>query len=91
MFAHANAPRPEAGPGVPSKIRETLMRGMAISPDDRPASAGEFAAELERAAGASSVATTERLTAPTRDRLNARRLFLAAGIAGLWLSQRRSC
>ena len=83
MFAHANAPRPEAGPGVPSKIRETLMRGMAISPDDRPASAGEFAAELERAAGASSVATTERLTAPTRDRLRARRMFLAAGIAGL--------
>jgi streptogramin lyase/predicted Ser/Thr protein kinase len=83
MFAHANAPRPEAGPSVPSKIRETLTRGMAISPDDRPASAGEFAADLERAAGASSVATTERLTAPTRDRLNARRLFLVAGLAGL--------
>ena len=83
MFAHANAPRPEAGPGVPSKIRETLTRGMAISPDDRPASAGEFAAELERAAGTSSVATTERLTTPTRDRLRARRLLLVAGLAGL--------
>ena len=83
MFAHANAPRPEAGPGVPSKVRETLTRGMAINPDDRPASAGEFAAELERAAGASSVATTERLTAPAQDRLGARRLFLAAGLAGL--------
>jgi DNA-binding beta-propeller fold protein YncE/predicted Ser/Thr protein kinase len=83
MFAHANAPRPEAGRDVPSKVREVLRRGMAIDPDDRPLSAGEFAAELERAAGASSVATTERLSLPERDRRGARLLSVVAGIAGL--------
>ena len=80
MFAHANAPRPDAGPDIPSKVREVLRRGMAVDPGDRPASAGEFAAELERAAGASSVATTERLTKPGAGRVP--RTLVAAGVAG---------
>lgn len=80
MFAHANAPRPDAGPQIPSKVREALKRGMAVDPGERPASAGELAAELERAAGASSIATTERLA--VADRRGARRLFVVAGVAG---------
>ncbi len=68
MFAHANASRPDPGPEVPSKVREVLKRGMAVKPDHRPASAGEFAAELERAAGSASVARTERLAKPGRTR-----------------------
>jgi YVTN family beta-propeller protein len=83
MFAHANASRPDPGPDVPSKVREVLKRGMAVNPVDRPGSAGEFASELERAAGASSVATTERLSLPDRDRRGAQRLFAVAGVAGL--------
>ena len=49
-------------------MREVLKRGMAVKPDDRPVSAGEFAAELERAAGSASVARTERLARPGRAR-----------------------
>jgi streptogramin lyase len=82
MFAHANAPRPDPGPGVPSKVREVLARGMSVKPDDRPGSAGEFAAELERAAGAASVARTERLAQPGRTKRR-RRVIVGAGLAAL--------
>jgi DNA-binding beta-propeller fold protein YncE/tRNA A-37 threonylcarbamoyl transferase component Bud32 len=68
MFAHANAPRPGAIPGLPSKVTEVLAGGMAVQPDGRPSSAGEFAADLERAAGAASVAPTLDLERPTRRR-----------------------
>jgi DNA-binding beta-propeller fold protein YncE len=83
MFAHANAPRPDGPPDMPSKVREVLKRGMAIDPAARPASAGEFASELERAAGISTAATTERLSLPQRGRRRARLQFAVAGVAGL--------
>jgi DNA-binding beta-propeller fold protein YncE/tRNA A-37 threonylcarbamoyl transferase component Bud32 len=67
MFAHANAARPQPE-GLPSKVAETLAAGMAVRPDDRPGSAGEFAAELERAAGKAAVAPTLSLERPRRRR-----------------------
>ena len=67
MFAHANAPRP-LPEGMPSKVAETLVDGMAVRPSDRPESAGEFARELERAAGEAGVAPTLSLERPTRRR-----------------------
>jgi YVTN family beta-propeller protein len=88
MFAHANAPRP-APEGMPSGVVAALARGMAVQPSDRPGSAGEFAAELERAAGAASVAPTLDFERPARTR--ARWLVpatigaLAAAVAALLL------
>jgi DNA-binding beta-propeller fold protein YncE/tRNA A-37 threonylcarbamoyl transferase component Bud32 len=68
MFAHANAPRP-LPEGMPSKVAETLVAGMAVRPSDRPESAGEFARELERAAGEAGVAPTLSLERPGARRL----------------------
>ena len=66
MFAHANAPRPSLGPGMPSKLNDALARGMAVRPDERTATAGDLADDLEAAAGAASVAPTQRLDKPER-------------------------
>ncbi|MFC6934299.1 serine/threonine-protein kinase [Actinomadura yumaensis] len=48
--AHLRAPVPVED--VPEPLRDLVARGMAKRPDDRPAGAAAFAADLERAAGA---------------------------------------
>jgi eukaryotic-like serine/threonine-protein kinase len=66
----------DAWPGAPTRAAEVLKRGMALEPEDRPASAGEFAGEL---AAALEGAPEER-TAKTR-RLGRRRPKDAAAAA----------
>jgi hypothetical protein len=39
----------DAWPGAPEEVARVLQRGMALKPEDRPASAGEFAGELAEA------------------------------------------
>jgi serine/threonine-protein kinase len=39
----------DAWPGAPDEVARVLQRGMALRPEDRPASAGEFASELSDA------------------------------------------
>ena len=52
----------DAWPSAPKAAAEVLRRGMALEPEDRPASAGEFARELATALEA----PPEDLTAKTR-------------------------
>jgi outer membrane protein assembly factor BamB len=55
LYAHLNDPRPRASertPGLSPAIDPVLQRAMAKDPEERYASAGEFAAALERAVGA---------------------------------------
>jgi eukaryotic-like serine/threonine-protein kinase len=66
----------EAWPGAPAAAAKVLKRGMAQEPEDRPASAGDFARELV----AALEAAPEQKTAKTR-RLGRRRVA-AAGAAG---------
>jgi tetratricopeptide (TPR) repeat protein len=53
-------------PNAPPTAVEALMRGMARDPEDRPASAGALARDLERALGSKPAAEeeTEEATAP---------------------------
>jgi len=64
----------DAWPGAPKAAAEVLKRGMALEPEDRPASAGEFAGEL----AAALEGAPEDKTAKTR-RLGRRR---SKGVAG---------
>jgi serine/threonine-protein kinase len=68
----------EAWPGAPKAAAGVLKRGMAQDPDDRPASAGEFAAEL----AAALEAPPEEKTAKTRLLGGRRSKAAAAGAAG---------
>jgi len=80
MFAHANAPRPLPD-GLPSKVAETLVDGMAVRPSDRPESAGAFARELERAAGEAGIAPTLSLERPGVRRVRSWPLATAVVVA----------
>ena len=67
----------EAWPSAPPAAAQVLKRGMAHDPDDRPASAGEFAREL-----AEALKDEPTKTAPTRRfRGTGRRRAAAAGAA----------
>jgi serine/threonine-protein kinase len=79
-IAHSMAMEPppdvrEAWPKAPPVVAAVLQRGMALEPEDRPASAGELAREL-----ADALDDEPEKTAPTR-RLR-RRGAAAAGAAG---------
>jgi eukaryotic-like serine/threonine-protein kinase len=69
----------EAWPSAPPAAAKVLKRGMALDPEDRPASAGEFARELAGALDGSGAPETARgqKTAKTR-RLGGRRSKRAA-------------
>src|SRR4051812_17768168 len=69
----------DAWPNAPRQAAEVLKRGMALDPDDRPESAGEFAREL-----AEALKDDPTETAPTRGlfRTRRRRAAAAAGAAG---------
>jgi YVTN family beta-propeller protein len=57
LFAHPNAPRPRASATaleLPGAVDEVMARAMAIAPEDRYETGGEFSAALERALGVSS-------------------------------------
>jgi DNA-binding beta-propeller fold protein YncE len=74
MYAHVHAPRPLPSalvPGLPAAADEAISEAMAIDPDRRPPSAGEFADRLERALAGFHEATTDRIR---RRRGAARRL-----------------
>ena len=68
LFAHSHAPRPrpsEVAPGFPRALDDVIARAMAVRPEDRYASAGELAADLERvAAGAEAGAPARFPEAP---------------------------
>jgi eukaryotic-like serine/threonine-protein kinase len=66
----------EAWPSAPPAAAKVLKRGMALDPEDRPASAGEFAREL----AAALEDRPQEKTARTR-RLGGRRSKRAAGAA----------
>lgn len=54
LFAHANAPRPrptETDPSLPSEVDAVIVKAMATDSGDRYSSAGDFAADLDRALG----------------------------------------
>ena len=68
----------DAWPSAPPEAAKALKRGMAFDPEDRPASAGEFARELAGALDAAGA--PEEKTAKTR-RLGGRRSKRAAGAA----------
>lgn len=63
-------PRPAPGePGGDAALFEALRRGLAVDPEERPASASALAASLEPAAGPGAAPTTRRrlrTTAPRR-------------------------
>lgn len=81
MFAHANAPRPAlVAPDVPPAVGRALARAMSIRPEERHATAGELAAELDRLAGDASRDTTASLKRRTAARRPGRWLALA-GVA----------
>jgi serine/threonine-protein kinase len=73
----------DAWPGAPPEAAKALKRGMALDPEDRPASAGEFAHELARALEAPAAPETARgqKTAKTRRLGRGRRPKRAAGAA----------
>jgi eukaryotic-like serine/threonine-protein kinase len=73
----------EAWPSAPPEAARALMRGMALDPEDRPASAGEFARELAGALDAAGAPETarEQRTAKTRHLGGGRRSKRAAGAA----------
>src|SRR4051794_22569515 len=71
-IAHAvvSGPPPDlrtAWPGAPDGVAEVLRRGMAFDPADRPASATEFVAELERALEPAPTARTAALPSTRRE------------------------
>jgi len=73
----------EAWPNAPAAAAKALKRGMAFDPEDRPASAGEFARELAGAldaAGAPETASRQK-TAKTRRLGGGRRSKRAAAAA----------
>jgi eukaryotic-like serine/threonine-protein kinase len=73
----------EAWPSAPPEAAKALKRGMALDPEDRPASAGEFARELAgvlEAPGAPETARRQK-TAKTRRLGGGRRSRRAAGAA----------
>ena len=74
----------DAWPGAPPEAARALKRGMAFDPEDRPASAGEFARELAGALEAAGAPETTRRqkTAKTRRLGGGRRSKRAAGAAG---------
>jgi serine/threonine-protein kinase len=73
----------DAWPSAPPEAAKALKRGMAFDPEDRPASAGEFARELAGALDASGAPATarEQKTAKTRRLGGGRRSKRAAGVA----------
>ena len=73
----------DAWPGAPPEAAKALKRGMALDPEDRPASAGEFARELAGALDAAGAPETahEQRTAKTRRLGGGRRSKRAAGAA----------
>jgi eukaryotic-like serine/threonine-protein kinase len=73
----------DAWPSAPPEAAKALKRGMALDPEDRPASAGEFARELAGALEAPAARETERRqkTAKTRRLGGGRRSKRAAGAA----------
>ena len=78
QIAHAIASGPapdllEHWPSAPPAAAKTLRKGMARDPDDRHSSAGELAAELERALTDPAVEPTRPLGAATRTPRFARR------------------
>ena len=83
MFAQAHAERPRLSvPGVPRAAGDALARAMAVRPEERHASAGELAAELERLAGDAARATTSSLRErPKAARRRRRPLAALAGLA----------
>jgi eukaryotic-like serine/threonine-protein kinase len=71
----------EAWPRAPAAAAKVLKRGMALKPEDRPASAGELARELEDALEHDGQTTKPTRRAPTR-RFRRRGAAAAAGAAG---------
>jgi eukaryotic-like serine/threonine-protein kinase len=73
----------EAWPSAPPEAAKALKSGMALDPEDRPASAGEFARELAGALEAPAAPETARgqKTAKTRRLGGGRRSKRAAGAA----------
>jgi serine/threonine-protein kinase len=74
----------DARPTAPPEAAKALKRGMALDPEDRPASAGEFARELAGALDAAGAPETTRQqkTAKTRRLGGGRRSKRAAGAVG---------
>jgi serine/threonine-protein kinase len=86
LAAHGNESRPRASdrsPALGSGIDDTLARGMAVDPDDRPATAGALVTGLERGLQTGSEAETRPLPATRhpRGRWLIAAAFAAAGIA----------
>jgi DNA-binding beta-propeller fold protein YncE len=90
MYAHVHAPRPRASalvPGLAPAVDEAIAGALAVDPDRRPRSAGEFAAALEAATAGLHEARTERLRRRPRPRPAAparrRRRLLATAVAAV--------
>src|SRR4051794_23007166 len=77
MYAHVRAQRPRASavvPALPAAADEAIAEALAVDPERRPASAGEFADRLERALAGFHEATTDRIARRRRrsDRAHSR-------------------
>jgi serine/threonine-protein kinase len=90
MYAHVHAQRPRASavvPALPASADEAIAEALAVDPERRPPSAGEFADRLGRALAGFHEATTDRIGrrrgAADRRRRRAprRRLWLGAAAA----------
>ena len=82
--AEHNPPPPhEVNPAVPVPLSDLIMRLLAKSPADRPASAAAVAEEL--AGGGPTVTLPNTLTPATESRRRSRRWWIAGGIAAVIL------
>lgn len=89
LYAHLNDPPPvahEHQPAVPPAASDTICRALDKRPENRPASAGAFAAQLSAAAGGAApvdpTLIAPMLAAPPRRRVS-RRLVAGAAAAVL--------
>ncbi len=91
LFAHANAPRPrpsEVRPGLPPGLDAVVAKAMAVRPEDRYPTAGEFSAALAGTlAGVTDEPTRPLAETPTRPLAEpatrgSRRLAIVAAVGG---------
>ncbi len=86
LIAHTKAPRPSArelAPRLPKSVDDLLQRGMAIDPDERPSSAGAFAAELSSALSAAGFTSVAAPAASPKARQSRSMFAAGAGLVAL--------